>query len=392
MTPTVNTNSSSRIASVDALRGFALTAIVLLHCIEHYNLFCLPQWQPQWLNTIDSTLTDTIWFLLAGKAYATFSLLFGFSFYIQLSNARKRGCDFRMRFAWRLLLLAGFAQLHALFYNGDILLFYAFCGLILIPASSWSNRTIITVAALLLLQPINWAHMITALVDPSYIDLNSRFARYATQAEAVGMHGTLLQTLADNIGNGQLYSNFWQIEAGRITQTPGLFLLGMWLGRRGMFVKSAESTRFWRVLLISSLAAFGPVYLLKELIAPTLTNTTWICHYGIALGLPLNAIMMAALVSVFMLAWFARDNNGYRFQRLLIPFGRMSLTNYITQSVIGVILFYNFGFGLYRYCGATLSALIGVAIVTILTVLSRRRLASHRQGPLEALWKRLTWL
>lgn len=381
-----------RLEVVDALRGFALIAIVLLHSIEHYNLFAEITWEPEWLKSLDSDVITTVWFFLAGKAYATFSLLFGFSFFIQMRNARRRGLDFRLRFAWRMLLLACFAQLHALFYNGDILLFYAVCGLILIPASSWTNRTVLTVAFVLLLQPIDWIHMLTAWLNPDYVDTNSRFAAFAAQAEQVGMHGNLWQTLADNIGNGQLYSNFWQVEAGRICQTPALFLIGMWLGRTEMFIRSERSIRFWKRLLAVSVALFIPFYYLKELIAPTLTNVTWQCHWGIAMGLPSNFLLMAALVSLFVLCWFGARNHGYKFQRLPIAFGRMSLTNYITQSVIGVFIFYNFGLGLYRLTGATLSLLIGLGISALLAVLSRLWLRNHRQGPLEYLWKKLTWI
>lgn len=385
-------NRSNRIEVVDALRGFALLAIVLLHSMEHYNLFHLPQWQPEWLNTLDGYVTETVWLLLAGKAYATFSLLFGFSFYIQMRNARRRGNDFRLRFAWRMLLLACFAQLHATFYNGDILLFYAFCGLILIPASSWSNRTLLIVAGILLLQPIDWIHMIIAHLDPSYIDTNSRFAQFAVQAEHVALHGNLWQTITDNIGNGQLYSNFWQVEAGRICQTPALFLLGMWLGRKEMFIHSEKSIRFWKNALAIAAGAAVSFYILKASASPLLSQTTWVSHFGIATGLPFNFAMMTIYVSIFVLCWFAASDKGYRFQRITISFGRMSLTNYIFQSIIGVTIFYNFGFGLYNYCGGALSFLIGVAISATLIILSNKWLESHRQGPLEWLWKKLTWL
>ena len=386
------TTGTARLEVVDALRGFALMAIVLLHSMEHYNLFFTPTWQPQWLTAFDGYFASFMWFLLAGKAYATFSLLFGFSFYIQLRSARRRGEDFRLRFAWRLLLLAGFAQLHALFYNGDILLFYAFCGLILIPAASWSNRTILIVAAVLLLQPVDWIHMALAQIAPGYVDTSSRFIQYAAQAEIVGRDGNLWQTLADNIGNGQLYSNFWQVEAGRICQTPALFLLGMWLGRKEMFIRSRASERFWRRVLACALVAVVLLQWVKDAIAPGLENATWQSHFGIATGLPGNFALMASLVALFVLCWFRAGDHGYRFQRLSIRYGRMSLTNYITQSIIGVTLFYNFGFGLFRYCGPALSAAIGLCIILVQVVWSRAWLSTHRQGPLEALWKKLTWL
>lgn len=77
---------NKRLDVVDALRGFALMAIVILHSLEHYNLYCIPEGMPDWLNMLDLGVWETTFFLMAGKAYATFSLLFGFSFYIQFRN------------------------------------------------------------------------------------------------------------------------------------------------------------------------------------------------------------------------------------------------------------------------------------------------------------------
>ena len=87
-----------RIEVVDALRGIALFAIVIVHCLEHYNLYYIPDDYPQWLTSLDKGIWDTTWFIMAGKAFSTFSLLFGFSFYIQFSNAQKRGIPFKGRF------------------------------------------------------------------------------------------------------------------------------------------------------------------------------------------------------------------------------------------------------------------------------------------------------
>lgn len=380
-----------RLGVVDALRGFALMAIIMLHCVEHYNCFYQPLWQPQWLNVLDTRVADVLWFFFAGKAYATFSLLFGFSFFIQMRNARQRGHDFRLRFAWRMLLLACFAQIHALFYNGDILLLYAFCGLFLIPASSLSNRALVIIATVLLLQPVDWAHIITVLIDPDYVDTNCRFAVFASQAEQIAMHGDLWQTLADNIGNGQLYSNFWQIEAGRITQTPALFMLGMWLGRKQYFQFSEKSVRFWKRVIVAFVPMWALFYMMNIVLPPLWNNVTWVSHIGIALNMPANFCFMAILVAAFVLLWF-RAGEGWRFQRVAIAMGRMSLTNYILQSIIGVTLFYNFGFGLYRYCGNTLSFAISLVIIVSLTAVSRKWLSHFRQGPFEWLWKRLTWI
>ena len=76
-----------RLDIVDALRGFALLAIVLIHNIEHYNVYFVPEYLPTWLVKFDKGVWDTVFFLFSGKAYAIFSAVFGFSFYIQYRNA-----------------------------------------------------------------------------------------------------------------------------------------------------------------------------------------------------------------------------------------------------------------------------------------------------------------
>lgn len=391
MTKQTISPQSERLESVDALRGFALLAILLLHSLEHYNIFYGNAPRPEWLQMLDAKTTEFLYFLFAGKAYATFSLLFGFSFFIQMRNARRRGSDFRLRFAWRMLLLVGFSQFHALFYNGDILLLYAVCGLILIPASSWSDRTVIIVATILMLQPLCWAKIIYALINPEYVDTNSEFIKYAIAAEQVGRNGNLWQTLTNNIWNGQLYSNFWQVEAGRLFQTPALFLIGMWLGRKSLFVNSAESLAFWKKAAVCAVVACVPLYLLKELVPPHISNVTILSYYGIAIPMLYNFAFMTVLVSGFMLVWF-HAGNGYKAQRFISPFGRMSLTNYIGQSIIGVILYYHFGFDLWNKTGAFESVIIAAVVFIFMLTFSRKWLETHRQGPLEYLWKKGTWI
>lgn len=385
-------STPTRLEAVDALRGFALLAIVLLHNLEHYNIFYADQIvRPDWLKSLGSALTDFVYFIFAGKAYATFSLLFGFSFFIQMRNARRRGSDFRARFAYRLLLLVGFSQLHALFYNGDILLLYAFCGLILIPASSWSDRTVISVATILMLQPYCWAKIIYALYHPDYVDTNSLFATFAASAEMVGRNGDLWQTLANNIWNGQLYSNFWQVEAGRLFQTPALFLIGMWLGRKAYFEVSSASRRFWWNTMIFAGCACVPLHLLKTLVTPHISNVTILSYYSIAIPMLYNFAFMALLVAVFMLLWF-KAGNGFAAQRFIIPYGRMSLTNYISQSIIGMAVYYHFGLNLWCKTGPAESLLIAISIILLQLFFSRHWLCNHKQGPLEYIWKKATWL
>ena len=82
---------NSRIESVDALRGFAVMAIILVHNLEHFIFPVYPDSSPGWLNVLDQGVFDTVFSLFAGKAYAIFAMLFGFTFYIQSSNRKRLG-------------------------------------------------------------------------------------------------------------------------------------------------------------------------------------------------------------------------------------------------------------------------------------------------------------
>lgn len=390
MTQTLKT--TERLGVVDALRGFALLAIVLLHNLEHYNLFLPLEFAvPEWLQTVDKAAWDATFFLFAGKAYATFSLLFGFSFYIQFHNAEKRGIDFRGRFAWRLFLLFLFAQLHALFYNGDILVLYSVVGFVLIPVCKLKDKTVFWIALILLLQPYEWGRAIYAMINPDYVPATDHFLPYFYRAEQVTSVGTFFQVLRSNITDGQLYSNIWQVENGRLFQTAALFMFGMLLGRRKYFMKSEASVRFWKRSLVCAAVAFIPLYCLKTFVPELITNQSILVPYKIAVPSYANFAFMIVLVSVFTLFWFKKEV-GYSWQSLLIPYGRMSLTNYISQSIIGVSIYYGYGLAMYKYAGATGSLLIALAIFTVQLFFSRWWLARHKQGPLEFLWRKGTWI
>lgn len=384
-------NVSSRLDVVDALRGFALLAIVLLHNLEHYNIYWQPDMLPAWLKALDGYAWNTVFFLMAGKAYAMFSLLFGFSFYIQFRNAQKRGEDFRLRFAWRLALLFLFAQLHALFYNGDILVLYSVVGFVLIPVCKLRDKTVLIIAAVLMLQPFEWANILYAMSHPDYHYVKDCFAQFAENAGAVDKFGTFGEVLRDNIWNGQLYSNIWQVEAGRVFQSAALFMFGMLLGRRELFVRSETSRRTWRKILCISAIAFVPFYLLRLYVPDSVENPAIRASWNVIFSTWSNFAFMFALVAGFSLLWFRRGN-GFALQRIPIAYGRMSLTNYIAQSIIGVTIYYGYGLGLYKYTGATFTLLIGLGIFALQLVFSRWWLARHRNGPLEFLWRKATWL
>ena len=144
-----------RIEVVDALRGFAVMAILLVHNLEHFIFPVYPTGDPGWLNILNDGVFNITFSLFAGKAYAIFALLFGFTFYIQSANQQRKGKDFGYRFLWRLVLLAVFATVNAAFFPaGDVLLLFVVVGVVLFVVRKWSDCAILVTAIVFLLQPL----------------------------------------------------------------------------------------------------------------------------------------------------------------------------------------------------------------------------------------------
>lgn len=138
----MNTETSGRVDLVDSLRGFAILGILLMHSIEHFNFYLYPTIENEWLALSDTILNSSLRFALSGKVYTIFSLLFGFSFFIQDNNQLKKGYDFRPRFLWRLVLLAMWGFINVMFYTGDVLVLFAFVGLLLLATARLSNKVV----------------------------------------------------------------------------------------------------------------------------------------------------------------------------------------------------------------------------------------------------------
>ena len=382
-------NKETRIEVVDALRGFAVMAIILVHNLEHFIFPVYPANSPNWLNVLDLGVFNGIFTLFAGKAYAIFALLFGFTFYIQCNNQRKLGKDFGYRFLWRLVLLIGFATLNAAFFPaGDVLLLFVIVGLVLFFTRNWSDKAILITAIVFLLQPVEWYHYIANLINPAHQLPDLKVGEMYAEAAEYTKTGNFWDFILGNITLGQKASLLWAVNAGRFFQTAGLFLLGFYIGRQQLFVSTEKSLRFWVKTLIISAIAFAPLYTLKELI---MTNDMIIQQtVGTAFDMWQKLAFTFVLVSSFILLYqsrkFSQAVNNLRF------YGKMSLTNYITQSVIGAIIYFPLGLYLAPYCGYTVSLLIGFLTFLLQVKFSKWWLGRYKQGPLEYIWHRWTWI
>ena len=382
---------NARIDVADVLRGLSVLGITLLHSIEHYNFYSFPSEQLfTWLPFTDSVIWNSLFFTFSNKAYAIFALLFGFSFFIQDDNQRRRGNDFRLRFLWRLLLLFFIGQINAMFFTGEILVMYSLIGIILVLTCRLSTKTVFFIAAIFMLQPAEWIKVIYASLHPEFIPGENLSSFYFAEAFKVQTSGTFFETIKMNLYEGQLSSLTWAWENGRIFQTASLFMLGMLAGRDRLFIYSDSTMRLWLKTLAFALICFFPLKGLQSMLPEYISNKAVVEPLGRILGSLANFSFMLLLVVGVLVAFYHTSLK--KFFMKLTPYGKMSLTNYIGQSVIGSMFFYNWGFGMYKHMGITFSVLFGVVLVLAQWAFCSWWMNRHNHGPLEGLWKKLTWI
>lgn len=380
---------SPRIEVVDALRGFAVMAIILVHNLEHFIFPLYPTDSPEWLKILDQGVFNGVFSLFAGKAYAIFALLFGFTFYIQTSNQKRQGKDFGYRFLWRLVLLAGFATLNAAFFPaGDVLLLFVVVGIVLFLTRNWSDKAVLVASVIFLLQPVEWYHYIASLVNPAHqlpdLKVGEMYAEVAEYTKA----GNIGDFIRGNVTLGQKASLLWAVNAGRFFQTAGLFLLGFYIGRKQLFAASGKNLHLWIKILIVSAVAFAPLYTLKELVmesSPIIRQSVGTA-FDMWQKLAFTLVLIASFVLLYQNKRFCGKVSSLRF------YGRMSLTNYITQSIVGAFIYFPFGLYLAPYCGYTASLLVGIFTFLLQVRFCKWWLGRHKQGPLESIWHKWTWI
>lgn len=379
-----STLPNTRIDAADLLRAVAVGGIIMLHFIEHLNFYSFPP-----LTKFDEDVWDVAFFVLSNKMYAIFAMLFGLTLFVQHDNQAQRGFDFRPRFAWRMVLLFGFGLLDLLFFNGDILTVYAVCGLLVLPLVRAGNRVVLAFALLLALQPVELFYFVGSLVNPGLQPLNLGSDDLFVAILPAQEGGSWFDVAWAGLRYGLPVNFTWALEHGRFTQTLFLFLLGLWLGRRRMFYDEGRNAAVWRRTLVWSLAAFAVLCPLRYTVPQLFTSECAQASLTVMLDMWKNLAMMLFYVSGITLLY--HRTRARRFLAKLLPYGKMSLSNYIGQSVVGGFIFYHWGLGLYAVSGHAMSLALGVVFILLQYTFCRLWLRSHKRGPLEQLWHNATW-
>jgi uncharacterized protein len=380
-----------RIAALDVLRGVAVAGILLANVLVFFGLFVIP---PERAAALTTAARDHVAVFLEhvfvdGKFYSVFSLLFGIGFGLQLS----RGGDAALpRFKRRLRILLAIGASHAVcIWAGDILMLYALLGFTMPWFARKTDREL-----------LRWAMILLAIPTALYVvALAAWMLVGAPQGQAPGGPPEAVLRLFEAMGRGGVKDAFvgnlvflagrWAdlFASVRFPKVLGMFVLGLWAVRAGI----AQAPAAHRITLgrwaflgwaIGVLANLTAAFALERwpYLPPSLGGLLGVV--GQAIGVPMLALGYAATVGLLVV-------DGRRVITIFAPVGRMALTNYLMHSLICVVLSYGFGFGLWWRIGASTAMAIAAAIIAVQIPLSAWWLSRFRFGPVEWIWRRLTY-
>ncbi len=393
------TLATERNPVIDILRGFALFGILLVN---------FPGSEAGRSGAADDAVRRLLSILVSGKFYTTFSFLFGLGFALQLLRARSRGKRVVPVYIRRMLVLFLIGLGHAvLIWNGDILLVYAFMGLFLIPFRNCPARILLPLAALVLAgeyllsvseRPFLVRDLVPRITNPE-LEQDSELQN----ALAYNEIGDAAQRLWAACKSGTYFDavvarfEVWRLSNRYIFRyiwvtSFAMFLTGLCAGRYGLIrhppVRSVLIRRVMWValpiwLLLGILTTYGPQVLgaFYYKIHWKVIVLAWVVHAPAG-----SLFYVSAILTVLVLwpQWIPR----------LAPLGavgRMALTNYLLQSVIGTLLYYGYGLGLEAKLGMLSGFLVAMAVFILQILVSRWWLSHFQFGPFEWVWRLFTY-
>lgn len=410
-----------RISSVDTLRGFALLGILVINVV----CFAMPMaalFNPMacgdfsGINEFSWRFTYVIFFQ---KFMAIFSMLFGAGLILMYERYESTGRPFAKVYYRRLLWLWLIGIIHAYFlWYGDILFTYAVCGLLLYPLKKISGKILILLGIIIFLLGI------PPLIGIGYVfDYVKTQAVEASEARDAGEELTPLQKSMlenwDEMKQGFNPTNehvaieiethrgdYWEIFIFRalmsiIIQTfglasmifwrvSGLMLMGMGLMKLGIF-SARRSKKYYLTCAIAGYLIGLPIviYGSSELIK---NNFDAIFKFMIGVHYDYIGGLFIAFAHICAVMYICKLGIWTKIRERLAAVGRMTLTNYLLQTIVMTTIFYGYGFGLFAEFNHATLLLFVVAIWIIQLYYSPIWLRYYRFGPVEWFWRSMTYM
>ena len=386
-----------RIISLDALRGFALLGIAAANFPE-FSLWTFLDEESQLkmkTGSLDIIVRAFQYMFVDGKFYTIFSILFGIGFSIIISHAMEKGANGFRIFYRRMVLLLLIGLFHLLFiWSGDILMLYAAVGMLLPLFRNCKPKTILKFAVFFLTLPIlveilrtvthfNPADLLYSAwwqTAYSYGINENNFASWLLKSVTYSdVHAFLMQGAVERM---------WEFVLGqRYFKVLGLFLFGYYIGKQQIF-KNLDGnfellTKVAKICCCVGLP-LSMVYVWSSMSSQPLGQVFHTIIYTFSVY-PLGIAYMSLISIIYV------KTKASSIWRILAYPGRMALTCYILQSIFGIIIFYGIGFGFGMTSGLFFTEIVAILVFTIEIILSALWLKFFNFGPLEWIWRMLTY-
>lgn len=398
------TGAAERLPVLDVLRGLALLGILPMNLEALAGpLFEAMLGLDPALSGADRWADALVYVLVQGKFYPLFSLLLGAGFWLMSARALAAGRSFAGLHLRRSLVLLGIGLAHALLvWSGDILVSYALLAMLLLPFRHASPRGLATAGTLVLL-----AHPALSLAmgafgsaaqaDPAAAAEWNRI--FAEQGESVA---AMAEAQRQAYGGGDFAEATVQrardllivLKGLPLNGLPifGMFLLGAALAAGGVFADPAGHARLFAALRWIALPSGTAAMLASFLLAPTLDPGRMDLRLGAAHALGMLGGLAMSLGYLALTVRGLQSARGRRWLAWLAPAGRMSLSNYLLQSVVCTLIFYGYGLGGFERMPRAWQLPFALGLFALQAWLSVWWLARFRAGPVEWLWRSLSYL
>ncbi len=394
------TTGSERLEVIDALRGFALFGILLanLYSFIGYNAYTpveiiqLPLEDKAVLFFID-------WFV-EGKFYGIFSILFGVGFAIQAERFQTTGANFAGFWFRRMIVLCCMGSLHMYcIWNGDILTLYSLLGMLLPLFMGCTNKTLVRWIWVLLVIPLFMYGLLYMTPEAPFwsslrnISMNLKAAWGFADLSLLEMRtsDTPIEVFSINVIKS-IPRAMSYLMSGRYFHVLGLFLIGLLLARHWLpkLRNNEEITVPKSAIVLGVIGlAFSFAYALTKLVAGSGFMLNDLGIFQVIVYNVGSTSLAIGIAMLFLYIW-ATGKAKRLFSNLAI-LGRMALSNYIFQNVTAIVLFFGYGLALMRQVSFASLPLFAFGILLTQWLFSRIWLSRFKQGPLEWLWKQLTY-
>lgn len=362
MTPTVPTPPQHRVLAIDALRGAALLGVLIVNAETEFRVSIFQNFLPPVASdsALNRFVEAAVWVGVESKAFSIFSFLFGVGLAIQFERFSTRGRPFAL-LARRLAILAIFGAIHILaIWNGDILLEYAIAGFVVLPLLLLPQAAMLAASLASIVIYLTLPALLVADVFPS----QAWITQHVRDAQMLA-HASYSQIRAFEIAE---LRQLLLLHVSVFARTVALMTFGVYAWRTRIFERTRTPNTF-TVFAVIGLCLW----------AGTVSSAPALAPVGLA----------AFYVSLFLM--LIGTSVGRAAFGWLAPIGRMAFSNYIMQSLVLGLTFYGIGLGLRESFGPATTLLFCIGLFVVQAVASALWLRRFHFGPLEWLWRTLTY-